>query len=107
MAQLDMDKIVSLVNAQGVAAYVQQTGGGVATIYAGETRTVCGADYYAVAAGPGLFSGPGWSNPRADNEDFSIGPDNDGSAPGTAYRYCNGMDEHAIATEIVRRAKHP
>jgi hypothetical protein len=104
MAELNMETIVALVKAQGIAAYVEQTGGGVATIYAGDTRTEAGTEYYAVAAGPGRFSGPRWSEARGDDEDFCVGPDNDGSAPNDAYTACKGMDEAAIAAEIVRRA---
>jgi hypothetical protein len=104
MAELDMEKIVSLVKAQGVPAFVQQTGGGVATIYAGATRAEGEDEYFAVAAGPGWFSGPRWSEARGDDEDFCVGPDNDGSAPNDAYTTCKGMDEPVIAAEIVRRA---
>jgi hypothetical protein len=105
MAELNMETIVSLVQAHGVHAFVQQTGGG-ATIYAGATRTEAETEteYYAVAAGPGWFSGPRWSEARGDDEDFFVGPDNDGSAPNEAYTECKGMDEAAIAAEIVRRA---
>jgi hypothetical protein len=104
MAELDMEKIVSLVTAQGVAAFVQQTGGGVATIYAGATRAEADAEYFAVVAGPGWFSGPRSSQARGDDEDFRVGPDNDRSAPNDDDTSCRRMDEAAIAAEIVRRA---
>jgi hypothetical protein len=105
MAELNMESIVSLVTAQGVPAFVQQTDGGMATIYAGGTRTEAGAEYFAVAAGPGWFSGPRWSEARGDDEDFCVGPDNDGSAPQDAYTSCKGITEAAIAAEIVRLAR--
>jgi hypothetical protein len=42
---------------------------------------------------------------RRDTADFTIGRDNDGSDPSESYQSCAGMDEEAIADEIVRRAR--
>lgn len=76
-AILNLDLIVALLAEHGVAAYVEQTGGGCATVLAGEVRS----DGHAVAAaGPGWFEGPGWTHGRADTDEFFIGPDDDGEA---------------------------
>lgn len=76
---IDMDAVADLLNVAGVAAYVEQTGGGCATIYAGPTHTdEHGDERYAVVAGPGWFDGPAWTCARAAVGDFYIGPDDDG-----------------------------
>jgi hypothetical protein len=62
LMELNLDSIVGRVRRTGVHAYVAQTGGGVATIYAGPLRVEGELEYYAVAAGPGWFEGPGWEN---------------------------------------------
>lgn len=68
---LDLDEIVASVKAAGVDAYVEQTGGGVATIYAGKPDA---EGVYPVAAGPGWFEGPNWTKGRATTAEFWIGP---------------------------------
>jgi len=83
-----MDLIVDYVRAAGYVAYVEQTGGGVATIYASRTADERGYparhpvgpyndDVVDVAAGPGWFEGPAWTMPRGDLADFYVGPDGD------------------------------
>jgi hypothetical protein len=117
---LDMDKIVELVCAKGHAAYVEQTGGGTATIYASrewEARPVYvrgdqanlptgvrqypkardEEGRYEVAAGPGWFEGPGWSEPKGAAGDFVIGVDDNGESEAEV---CNG-DEQMVAGMIV------
>jgi hypothetical protein len=103
--ELNLTTIVRRVRRAGVHAYLAQTGGGVATIYAGPVRVEGDAEYYAVAAGPGWFEGAGWRNGRADDAEFTVGRDNDGSDTNGPYLTCNGMSEDAIADWIVRRAK--
>lgn len=83
-SRIDMDRVVWHVEQGGVKAYVEQTGGGCATIYAGdldEWPDQYGDKRYAVAAGPGWFEGPGWIRPYGDATDFHIGPDDDGRLP--------------------------
>jgi len=107
--ELNMDTIVELVKAEGFPAYVEQTGGGVATIYAGHTFKDTDSfggidvDVWPVVAGPGWFEGPGWTKPRADKRDFYIGPDD----PDSSKEYANGegKTEQQIADEIVRQVK--
>lgn len=76
-----MNRIVELLQAKGVAnAYVEQTGGGCATIYAGPTHLDGNGDErWAVCAGPGWFTNGGGA--FGDRADFYIGPDDDGEAP--------------------------
>jgi hypothetical protein len=79
MSEFSMDAVVELLRERGVAnAHVEQTGGGVATIFAGPTYEE--PDYgtrYAVCAGPGRYGPPN----VADTTDFYVGPDDDGGNP--------------------------
>lgn len=77
-AIIDMDAVVADLHAMGHPAFVQQTGGGCATIQAGTPFTdSLGDDRYPVLAGPGWFEGPGFTVARANVADFYIGPDED------------------------------
>jgi hypothetical protein len=59
---IDLDAVVAELTKLGIPAIVEQTGGGTATIYAGEPYDGGdGAERYPVAAGPGHFTGPGWT----------------------------------------------
>lgn len=83
---LDFDEIVRIVRDEyGVEAFVDQTGGGTATIYAGPSRPHEEADgtpatagwlRYAVIAGPGSY---GWGQrpSTGDLEEFYVGLDSD------------------------------
>lgn len=80
-ADINMDRIVEGLRQEGVRAYVEQTGGGCATIYIGETipdSKGAGWDGYELCAGPGWFDGPGWTLARGARSDFYIGPDDQG-----------------------------
>ena len=76
---LDLDRIAELLRERGVAAQVEQTGGGTATLYAdpagGPAHPYA---RHAVAVGPGFFAGPGFTCARAFREGLAIGPDDDG-----------------------------
>lgn len=120
---LDLDRIVERVVEAGFAAYVEQTGGGCATIYASrewEERPVTRMGEpdgtvrlpavhedpndpswprHEVAAGPGWFEGPRWTRPRGGSEDFYVGPD-DGGEPGL-YEAVRSEDE-AVAAILAR-----
>ncbi|NUR59339.1 MAG: hypothetical protein HOV87_11820 [Catenulispora sp.] len=78
---LNMDRITALVRAAGIDAYVENTGGGCATIIVGEGKLPATDDresgYDAmVLAGPGWFD---WdttpATAYASRADFYIGPD--------------------------------
>lgn len=99
--ELNMDRISKLVEDSGVPCFVEMTGGGVATIYAGEPKD----DVWPACAGPGTFgydSGPS----LGDDREFSIGPD--AMAPDADlfndYIDCAGKTEAEIAALIVERA---
>lgn len=79
----DGDKIVHELNELGVAAVVEQTGGGVATLYIGTTREFEGPlgpeVRYQAIAGPGWFEGEDWwTEPRFSSLEFGWGLDDDG-----------------------------
>jgi hypothetical protein len=88
---IDLEKVAEFVTAElpDVRCYVEQTGGGVATIYLGpeycvdkEGRVVCWPTQYAqycdsghdvyipVMGGPGHFQGPHWTEGRSYPEEF-------------------------------------
>lgn len=77
----DMQAVCDHLNTGDIPAFVGQSGGGVATLYAGEPweEPGWGARYPAIA-GPGWFEGPNWTKPRASTDEFYIGPDDDGVA---------------------------
>jgi len=103
--ELDMDRIADLVSKAGVFAYVEQTGGGCATIYAGTLfKDEHDEERYPVAAGPGVFTGPNWTKPRGLVGDFYIGPDDDGETT-TVIRCTEHDTEETIAALIVSMVK--
>lgn len=60
MSTIDFDRVVTLLHLADVPAYVEQTGGGCATIQAGPTFVNAHGDtVYAALCGPGYFAGPG------------------------------------------------
>lgn len=94
MATLDMDEIVRHLNrVHGIHAFVDHTGGGTVTIYAGAFYTDpddSSIAHWMAAAGPGWFTGPGRSKPVADTDEFDIGPGGDVHA-----RECVRLTAHA------------
>jgi hypothetical protein len=115
-----MSKVINLgevtegLRKQGIPAYVEQTGGGVATIYAGEpsdreeplyvwqdgVRTQTGTQTvkrWPAVAGPGWFEGL-WTdaNARAQTDEFVIGLDDDGESDYTS------IDDTWTVDDIVR-----
>ena len=94
MSELNLDTVVENLKSRNVKAYVEQTGGGCATILVGEVTD----GRAEVLAGPGWFSGPAWTEGRADTEDFYIGPDDDGIAD--PIRVGDDWDEQKVAEVI-------
>lgn len=90
---VSMDEIVEhLTRRHGIFAYVEQTGGGIATIYAGrytastEDSDLRGYDgHWDAVAGPGWFAGPAWTKGTGNLADFYIGPDDDGENVDAIY----------------------
>lgn len=120
----------------GVRCYVEQTGGGCATIYLGPSYDVLdnGAvwvyddasplgELRVVLAGPGWFVGPNWTEGRGDAGDFSVGYDVNDPDPAIAGFCVDGWDldtafgpdqrvpysgERVMATRMVRAYReHP
>jgi hypothetical protein len=106
---LNLDHVVTLVRRQGVFAYVEQTGGGCATIYAGEAYPDPASDHPAdmlwpAVAGPGWFEGPAWTRARALLSDFSIGVDDQGVTMPTEPYLIGAVTEEAVARLIAAQA---
>ena len=95
---IDMSEIAALVQRAGVKCIVEQTGGGVATIFAGEEIE---PGRYQAAMGPGWFEGHNGNrhiNPRAWDTDCYVGPDNDDDG---TYYCTEGMSNEDIAARLV------
>jgi hypothetical protein len=130
----DLEEIVEHIRTElpGVRCYVEQTGGGVATIYLGWTYCVDRegrvvnwptplADYcddrdhdvfIPVMAGPGYFDGPNWTQGRCLLEELSVGYDvNDpvvAEDPGVDHFELDPVDERGVAQLMVRLFReHP
>jgi len=66
------------VNARGLPARVEHSGGNTATLYAGEQILDAYGDVrWSTSAGPGWFEAPGRREPFADTEEFGVGPHDD------------------------------
>jgi hypothetical protein len=105
--ELNLDTIVELIHRQGIWAYVEQTGGGCATIYAGAQDTNREGDtIYAAIAGPGTC---GWGHgPSIGNTgDFFIGADDQGETPTIDCAAVGALSEQAVADLIVAQAMLP
>jgi hypothetical protein len=78
MSVIRLDHVTDALKARGVPAYTEQTGGGVATIYAGPRWEEDGWGYrYAALCGPGWFQDSHFTNPHADTGDLNVGADNE------------------------------
>lgn len=95
-----LDNVVARLKLAGVDAYVEHTGGGCATIYAGGKHTVTWSDgqvdeRHDVAAGPGTYG----SN-TATTAEFFVGPNDDEGG-----EHADITDERDIrtATDAERR----
>jgi hypothetical protein len=88
-ALVDMDALAAYLTDNGVPAYVEMTGGGVATIYAGEPSTVTHPDrgqgpdatvtftVYPVLIGPGTYMHRTYGRSVAYVGDFYLGADSE------------------------------
>ena len=76
MTEINMETVVARVNAAGVHAFVDHTGGGVATIFAGRAAQTDDGVKYECLAGPGWFEDEfNMTGARGDTADFSVGVD--------------------------------
>ena len=98
--QIDLNEVARLLRDEhGIDnAYVEHTGGGCATVYAGPVRVDNNGDpRYAASAGPGQFMDS--EGPNANPDDFYIGPDDDGNSE--AFIWGGGNDAGDIAAAIA------
>lgn len=101
---INLDRIAERLVTDGIAAYVEQTGGGCATIMVGEHAADAKGDpRYQAVVGPGWFEGPGWTNARAALDELYIGPDDDGDSYDAVYATKNTDTEDTIIDEIKRQ----
>ena len=115
MAELKFDVVVDLLKEKNINAYVEQTGGGTATIFAGmlrvrgipspddNVRPISGYKRWDACAGPGWFRGPGWTNGVGDTSDFVVGRDDDGD--GEYVSATDDWTEQRVADEIEKVVK--
>jgi hypothetical protein len=107
---LDLDEIVDRIHEQGVWAYVEQTGGGCATIFAGAWHSVPDGNYgrtmYAAVAGPGTY---GWGDrPSVGHTDeFFIGADDQGESDGIDCSKLDITSARDLADLIVAQTQLP
>jgi hypothetical protein len=100
---VDLARVAEILNARGVEAFVEQTGGNVATLFAGPERD--GPDDWgkvrSAACGPGWFEGPDWTLPRADWAELNVGVDDPyGESPN---EYLVGpIGEEGVADAVER-----
>lgn len=104
---VNLEKVCDILKSGDIPAYVEQTGGGTATIYAGVPYTDSeGNRRFPALCGPGWFDGPGWTHAHATTHDLYIGPDDDGESeyhitkPGTTEQ-----DIARITAEFVKKHK--
>lgn len=104
-APIDMEAVADELRRRGVHSYVEQTGGGVATIYAGPQHEEPGwGTRWACLAGPGWFDGPLWTLPVGDLGDFYVGPDDDGETePLRTKREHTVADVADLIESVIRR----
>ncbi|MHB1599418.1 MAG: hypothetical protein ACYCXY_11165 [Acidimicrobiales bacterium] len=79
-ATIDLDAVVALLGSGDVACYVEMTGGGTATLFAGGAIERDGETRYVIAAGPGDYA-----TRTAVVGEFCIGPDDGGEDPDAVF----------------------
>jgi hypothetical protein len=102
---IDLDKVVALLRQDGVDAYVEMTGGGIATIFAGPTRPMPEDPEfreYAACAGPGSYS-----DHSASLYDFVVGVENgEGEGEYVEPLTLGVVDEEGVARLIAAQARN-
>jgi hypothetical protein len=104
-----MVEVVQRLRWHGIASYVEQTGGGCATIYVGTARQRRDGEWlgmpsfraeYPVIAGPGVYD---WDHGghEAYYADFYIGIDDQGVGP-PGYSTTEADTTRTVTNEIVR-----
>lgn len=98
---LSLDAVALEIQLRGHFAFVDMTGGGCATVFAGEKRTdIFGDERYAVQLGAGHFEGPGWTNAVGWVEEMSFSKDDGGLSE--SFLIEEGWNEVDVAVAVVR-----
>jgi hypothetical protein len=101
----DMNAVCELVHRADVAAYVEHTGGGCATIYAGASRLDSHGDRrWAAVGGPGTFNHRDVDRHVGWFGDFYIGPDDDGDTMPFGVADLGAQTIRQLAALIVAQA---
>jgi hypothetical protein len=96
-----LDRLCDVMRAAGFPAYVEHTGGGVATIYAGEPVDEEGwGPRYVVLVGPGYFEKGGSAYVEAS--DGVLGPDTDGRGVAVSLQGFTEAQVGALLLESLR-----
>jgi hypothetical protein len=104
MAVVDLERVAALLTERGIRVVVEQTGGGIATLFGGpQVRDGEGNPRYTFMIGPGWFDGPDWTLPHADTADLAWGPDDSGDDPTVYTDATGGMTEADIAAAVAAR----
>lgn len=101
MSEVKLDEVVEALRSAGVKSYVEQTGGGTATLMVGEPAG--DEDRYDVLVGPGWFNGLGWTDGIVDTLDCYIGPDDEGQSDYTTTE--EGWTVADIVAEVLRQLR--
>jgi hypothetical protein len=97
---LNMDEIVrAIVEDHGIYAYLEHTGGGCATIYAGARDK---EGYFQAVAGPGNISWVPEIPSTGHVDEFYVSPDDQGDTKAADVTELGATTEAAIAELIVR-----
>lgn len=97
-----LEELARLISAMGVRAWVDHSGGGCATLYAGEPRFNEDAEYrYALIAGPGVMS----DIPSASYSGFSVAPDDDGVSDSVSPSEMGLSTLREVAAHMVKMAR--
>lgn len=120
MGTINMDRVVEILRDEhSVEAYVEMTGGGVATIFAGDTypNPEDAEDVrHAAVAGPGTYNHRDLGFSVAETEEFFVGADDMGeSRPVDSAELeavfmtelGRGLNEHDVARVIAAQAYLP
>jgi len=84
----------------GIPAYTGHSGGGCATLYAGEATTDAdGCERYAAVAGPGTYQHRDYGHSVGWLHEFSVSPDYDGAADDGAW-----TEAHAVGVKTLHDA---
>lgn len=97
--EINLDTVAELVRAEGIACVAEQTGGGVATLFAGMEDPDTGRR--AACAGPGWFERVerlDFLDPRASDAEFYVGPDDEMGLDASSME---GKTDQEIAAAIV------